>query len=370
MAWRSGRRTAGGPHRWRRRQGARRADAPQSARKDIAVAWKKLAGLPGVARRVPARTAADVKINTLTKAVTDAKAAADQVLNNTASVEALRSNEWALRFQVAGEDPTVQTAELEEAQPTVDRINRMKFPVTNGVPIGKLFPSQRAQALLFSTFLNSPRGVFKGVPRAITAFKAEKVAAAGATPAKADWQAFVWSQADARWTRLFTQANQERLEALAEEAPPLHVRPHAPQGHPEPPVSDLTAPRCSLDLIHLNSSRTRFLSTHRCWTWRVWRILPPRCLQPSAWSTSRGQFRPMFCLPVLAHGAPVAAWPGKPGDRANCQEPMASLARIAPGKSRSSHVDRRRWTCAPYNEIVCSSLQKATHRRSLRDRSC
>jgi hypothetical protein len=190
----------------------------KSLDKEVNAAWKKLAGLPGIAARVPTRTSLDARVNTLIGGVTAARAAADQVVNNTGSVELLRTNEWVLRFQVAGEDPTVQTAEVEEAEATLDAIDARTFGVTNGVSIGKLFPSHRAQALLFSTFLNSQRGITLGVPRAITAFKNEQVAAAPASSqVKKDWQGFVWPQSDARWARLFTNANQARLEELAED---------------------------------------------------------------------------------------------------------------------------------------------------------
>src|SRR5262249_23004872 len=55
-------------------------------------------------------------------------------------------------------------------------------------------------------------------PRAITAVKEEQVQAARAgTPAKTDWQQFVWPASDARWARLFGDASQKRLEELAED---------------------------------------------------------------------------------------------------------------------------------------------------------
>ncbi len=190
----------------------------KSLDKDVNSVWRKLGGLPGLAARVPARMSIDARLTTLVAGVTTAKAAADQVVSNTSSVEALRTNEWVLRFQIAGEDPTVQTAELEEAEATLDRIDAMTFGVTNGVPIGKLLAGHRAQALLFSTFLNNPSGILKGVPRAISAFKDEQIQAARpGTPAKTDWQQFVWPASDARWARLFGDANQKRFERLAED---------------------------------------------------------------------------------------------------------------------------------------------------------
>jgi hypothetical protein len=85
----------------------------------------------------------------------------------------LRSKEWVLRFQIAGQDQDVQVAELEQAHATLDSL---KKETVSGASFGTLLPTDRGRAVLFSSFLNNPTGTRKGVKDAVPEFKVAKVA--------------------------------------------------------------------------------------------------------------------------------------------------------------------------------------------------
>jgi hypothetical protein len=192
------------------------AQAKSAATKAIADAKAKLTtiaaalkGLPGVKNDPdPGKRGA-----ILQKAAEDARDAARAIIANCDSSQVMRGPEWALRFQMLGQDPDGQDAELGQARETY---NRVKAMTTHGATFERLLPNDRGRAALLSSFFNNPAGTRNGMSRAVDAFKAQKKAAATMaaaqaasagqpppSPAPADWDAFPWPAADPRWGTLW-----------------------------------------------------------------------------------------------------------------------------------------------------------------------
>ncbi len=225
--------------------GADKAKAKQ-AEKKIDARWAELAGWSGIPKKPPRGASADQKADALIAGVTAAKAAADKVVSDAQSIEAIRTNEWVLRFQIFGQDPAVQVAQLQHTHDTLDDLK--KKSTGTGVPYGTLLPSGRGQAVLISTWLNNPSSVHNGMKASVPEFKKAKVAEAdkaakdaaakvteltnakaaadkiaGATKtkdaadrAKAQWEKFPWPASDANWTTHYTTAAAGQFLKIAE----------------------------------------------------------------------------------------------------------------------------------------------------------
>jgi hypothetical protein len=215
------------------------------AGKTIDTRWAQLAGLPGIPKTAPPRISAGQKADTLIAQVTVAQAEADKVVAGAESVEAIRTNEWVLRFQVAGQDPAVQVAELKHAHATLEELN--KRTAGTGAPWGTLLPTDRGQSVLISTHLNNPSSVRAGLQAAVPAFRKQKVDEAdksaqeaatkveavakgkdadkiaeatkvkdAADNAKTAWEKFPWPKGDGRWATYYTTAAADQFEGIAE----------------------------------------------------------------------------------------------------------------------------------------------------------
>ncbi len=197
----------------------------EAAGRTLAGLWKVLAGLPGTGKK-PKEP--DKLADALIQVSTDAQAAAAAVVSGCLSVELLRSNEWALRFQVAGRDPAVQAAEAHHAFKQLNDLRNEAAPGASGVTNGQLMQSRQAQAVLFSSWLNNPSGAKTGMRQAIAEFAKEQAKQHGAdAKAKAEWEAFPWPVGDKRWATLYTGAAQDQFEALAQAKMLPHT--HSPQ---------------------------------------------------------------------------------------------------------------------------------------------
>lgn len=215
------------------------------AGKTIDTRWAQLAGLPGIPKIAPPRTSAGQKADTLIAQVTVAKAEADKVVAGAELVEAIRTNEWVLRFQVAGQDPAVQVAQLEHAHATLEELN--KRTAGTGAHWGTLLPTDRGQSVLISTHLNNPSSVRAGLQATVPAFRKQKVDEAdkfakevatkveavakgkdadkiaeatkvkeAADESKTAWEKFPWPKGDGRWATYYTTAAADQFEEIAE----------------------------------------------------------------------------------------------------------------------------------------------------------
>jgi hypothetical protein len=179
-----------------------------------------LKGLPGVRNdRDPGKRA-----GILQKAAEDARDAAQEIVANCDSSQVMRGPEWALRFQMLGQDPGGQDAELGQARET---FNKIKVMTTHGATYERLLPNNRGRAALLSSYFNTPAGTQRGMSRAVDEFKATKKAEATAataaavkakqpapSPSPADWDAFPWPASDPRWGTLWNPVVDD-FEAIA-----------------------------------------------------------------------------------------------------------------------------------------------------------
>jgi Domain of unknown function (DUF4157) len=160
----------------------------------------------------------------LAKVAADGAAAAKDLLANCADSEALRGEEWALRFEMLGQSPGGQDAEIAEVRANWKDVASKS---THGAAFTTLLPNLRGKAALLSSYLNT-HGAADGVARAVDVFKKKKqkeakaaaAAAAAAkkpapSPTEADWIAFPWNAGDARWKTLWTTTEIEEFEAIA-----------------------------------------------------------------------------------------------------------------------------------------------------------
>jgi hypothetical protein len=193
--------------------------AMKDAKKQAGAMHKSLAGLDGV--KAIADLASDV--SNLATVATNGKAACDDAVANCQSHEALRGEQWVLRFEMLGQSPGGQDAEIAEVrQNWID----VSGKTTHGADFATLLPNLRGQSALLSSYLNNPSGTKTGVSAAVDEFKKQKVkeatAAAAATPkpsapaaTAADWNAFPWPTGDSRWGTLWTPKVVEQFEAIA-----------------------------------------------------------------------------------------------------------------------------------------------------------
>ncbi len=203
------------------------AAAKAAAVKAIAAAKTKLTplaaalkGLPGMKTDPDPGTHAGI----LQKVATDARDAAREIIANCASSQVMRGPEWALRFQMLGQDAGGQDAELAQARET---FNKVKGMTTHGATFERLLPNDRGKAALLSSYFNNPAGTRRGMGRAVDQFKVTKKAEAKAaadaavkakkpvpSPTEADWDAFPWKATDARWGTFWPPVTDD-FEAIA-----------------------------------------------------------------------------------------------------------------------------------------------------------
>jgi hypothetical protein len=188
------------------------APKKKAARKKIVALWSQLAGLPGISTSVPTALAShpDQMADHLVAAATTGQVKAAAVDTGTMSVEAVRTNEWALRFQMAGKDEAVQAAEVHQAH---DSFMDTLAHHTSGIPKSRLLQSDRAHAVLFSSWINAGPRALKGVDHAVTKFHDDKVADPKLKP---DWEHFPWPAADAKWATTFDPVADD-FESVAED---------------------------------------------------------------------------------------------------------------------------------------------------------
>ncbi|MCU1347405.1 MAG: hypothetical protein JWO56_435 [Acidobacteria bacterium] len=193
-----------------------------AAKKDLNTLRAAMAGHSGVkAEKDPSAQAA-----LLAKVATAGEKAAKELLANSESNEAMRSEEWSLRFQMLGKSPGGQDAEIAEARRLYTEVSTKDV---DGISLATLLPNLRGRSALLSSYINLPTSA-KGVKRAVDQFKTKKQAeakAAAAAAAKtgkpvpagtgteADWKAFPWASGDGRWKTLWTSAAIDELEQLA-----------------------------------------------------------------------------------------------------------------------------------------------------------
>ncbi|HET8780834.1 MAG TPA: DUF4157 domain-containing protein [Pyrinomonadaceae bacterium] len=177
-----------------------------AAKKAINSAFDTLKSFPGAKRNKDLALMADGLI----KAAQDAKAAAQDLVDNSVSEEVMRGAEWVLRFEMLGQDPDARVAQVAQARETLNRI--LAFDVGNA-NYSQLLRSNRARAALLSSYFNNPSGTRKGMSRAVDAYRAEKVAAAKKGD-KTDWSKFPWKSSDASWSS-FTGAEVTAFEKIA-----------------------------------------------------------------------------------------------------------------------------------------------------------
>ena len=193
----------------------------KAAKATIATVAAALKGLPGVKSDKDPSVHADILI----AAANAAQAAAQALQAGCVSDETLRANEWVLRFEMLGQDPGAQLAQIQEAKSTLATLLARSWA---GGKNSTMLKSHRGQAALLSSYFNNPSGTESGMTSAVSDFKAQKKkeakaaadAAAAAkkpapAPSEADWDAFPWPPADARWGTYYTPAAQKQLEDLA-----------------------------------------------------------------------------------------------------------------------------------------------------------
>jgi hypothetical protein len=194
--------------------------ATAAARKKLAALHASLKGLPGRKADPDLEKHADI----LLAVATNARNAAQEVVDNCDSSQVMRGSEWALRFEMLGQDPGGQDAQLAQTRETLTKVKAM---TTRGASYATLLPNDRGRAALLSSYFNTPAGTRSGMGRAVDKFKAKKkaeattaaaVAAAAKRPApaptEADWAAFPWPTSDARWRTQWPLAVDD-FEAIA-----------------------------------------------------------------------------------------------------------------------------------------------------------
>jgi Domain of unknown function (DUF4157) len=199
-----------------------------AAKTQLTTIYNTLKGLPGAKQDKDFSVMADA----LSKAATDAKAVAKDLVDNSVSEELLRGAEWVLRFEMLGQDPGGQDAEVAQARETLTKI--LALTVSN-VPYSQLLRSKRARAALLSSYFNTPQGTQNGMTKAVKEYRDKKVAdakkavadaAAAATkagkpapaptlPTEADWAAFPWVITDATRWAYYTSAEIKAFEDIA-----------------------------------------------------------------------------------------------------------------------------------------------------------
>lgn len=180
--------------------------ATAAARKKLGGLQASLKGLPGNKPDPDPEKHADI----LLAVATNARNAAREVVDNCDSSQVMRGSEWALRFEMLGQDPGGQDAQLAQMRETLTKVKAM---TTHGVIYAMLLPSDRGRAALLSSYFNNPAGTKSGMGRSVDKFKAKKQAEAKAAvavaaaanrpaphPTEADWASFPWPASDMRWT--------------------------------------------------------------------------------------------------------------------------------------------------------------------------
>jgi hypothetical protein len=208
----------------------------KAAKATLASLQEALKGLPGVKADADPVKLADI----LVAAGSAAQTAAQQLHDGCISDEVLRANEWVLRFELLGQDPGAQLAQIQEAKATLSTLLDASWA---GQKNSLMIKSHRAQAALLSTYFNNPSSARSGMKNAVSEFKTAKkkaaqaaAAAAAATaaaataaaataaaaakkpapgPTEADWNAFPWPLNDARWGTYYDAAAQKQLEDIA-----------------------------------------------------------------------------------------------------------------------------------------------------------
>jgi hypothetical protein len=194
--------------------------ATADAKKKVDALSKMMVGLAGMKTlKDPSAQAA-----LLGKVATDGATASDDLLANCAASEALRSEEWALRFEMLGQSPGGQDAEVAEVRANWSDVSSKS---THGTAFMTLLPNLRGKATLLSSYLNT-HDAASGIGRAVDIFKAQKQSEAKAaanaaakakkpapTPTEADWKAFPWKSSDTRWTTLWVNKEIDEFEAIA-----------------------------------------------------------------------------------------------------------------------------------------------------------
>ena len=194
--------------------------ATADAKKKVDALSKMMVGLAGMKTlKDPSAQAA-----LLGKVATDGAAASDDLLANCAASEALRSEEWALRFEMLGQSPGGQDAEIAELRANWSDVSSKS---THGAAFMTLLPNLRGRAALLSSYLNA-HGAASGVGSAVDIFKAQKQSEAKAaadaaakakkpapTPTEADWKAFPWKPGDPRWGTIWVKKEIDEFEAIA-----------------------------------------------------------------------------------------------------------------------------------------------------------
>jgi hypothetical protein len=195
--------------------------ATAAAKKEVRALRTMMTGLSGM-KTLPDLSA---QAELLAKVATDGATAANTLLANSAASEVMRGEEWALRFEMLGQSPGGQDAEVAGLRADWANVSGRS---THGAAFATLLPNLRGRATLLSSFFNNPSGAIGGVGRAVDSFKATKqqqakaAAAAAAkakqpapSPTEADWKAFPWPSGDARWTTLWTNKEIDEFEAIA-----------------------------------------------------------------------------------------------------------------------------------------------------------
>ena len=195
--------------------------AMKDAKKEAVALHKSLAGLSGV-KAIP-DLASDV--NNLATVAADGKAACDDLVANCESNEALRGEQWVLRFEMLGQSPGGQDAEIAEVRQNWTDVSSKS---THGADFITLLPNLRGQSALLSSYLNNPSGTKTGMSVAVDEFKKQKVKEATASAAAkpkpsapaatpADWNAFPWPTGDSRWGTLWSSNPKviDQFEAIA-----------------------------------------------------------------------------------------------------------------------------------------------------------
>ena len=113
---------------------------------------------------------------------------------------------------MAGKDEDVQAAEVHQAHDSMVDVLADK---TSGIANSRLMQSDRAHAVLFSSWINAGPRALGGVKQAIEKFHDDEVAAADAKT-KPDWEKFPWPAADPRWGTMFDAASDD-FEGIAED---------------------------------------------------------------------------------------------------------------------------------------------------------
>jgi len=199
-----------------------------AAKKEITKELAELKGLPGAKQNADFSVMADGLI----KAATDAKAVAKDMVDNSVSEEVLRGAQWVLRFEMLGQDPGGQDAEIAQARETLKTTLAL---TVSGIPYSQFLRSKRARAALLSSYFNTPEGTKNGMGKAVKEYHDQKVAAAkkaaadataaaakagkpapaATPPTEADWAAFPWPVSDTTRWAYYTSAEIKAFEDVA-----------------------------------------------------------------------------------------------------------------------------------------------------------